>query len=285
MTRQQTEGLKKLKQAFFKDLPKEKQNLETPKKDYVGLKTIPLESIQLSENTRKSEIESDDSFHELVDSITKRGVLQPVLLSLSEGEGGKHSLVCVEGHRRVLAAKKAGKNSIPALIKKYDNHMEKTVDALFSDAKLSLHALDKADAFADFLEAGNSQEWIAAQFKIDIKTVKRYLKLSYIQPDVKELIRKHKDIFTTRFLMQKIAQKNLTEAEIENIVNNKIEKPSSEKKPQGSEERELKKSLNSAFGGIGIKLTSMRTSDDKMSITLKGSLEELKKLEEYLKAK
>lgn len=75
---------------------------------------IPLDEIKPIEGLNPRQTITDDSIAELADSIKRHGVLMPVLVA--DRNGGVHNPL-IAGHRRVLAARKAGLTEIPALVR------------------------------------------------------------------------------------------------------------------------------------------------------------------------
>ena len=72
---------------------------------------IPLEKI--APNPQQPRMQFDpDAINELAASIRRHGLLQPIVVS-RQGDGYE----LVAGHRRVLAARAAGKTTIPAVVR------------------------------------------------------------------------------------------------------------------------------------------------------------------------
>ena len=76
-----------------------------------GLEKIAVELIH------PFKVIDDDKMEDLVDSIKDNGVLNPVILRLAE----HGTFEMISGHRRLHAAKKAGLEKIPAIVKDYDD--------------------------------------------------------------------------------------------------------------------------------------------------------------------
>jgi hypothetical protein len=57
----------------------------------------------------------DDALEELADSIKESGVVQPVVVRPADAEG---RYILVLGERRLRASKMAGKETIPAIVRK-----------------------------------------------------------------------------------------------------------------------------------------------------------------------
>src|SRR2546423_10493961 len=72
---------------------------------------IPLELVRPNRQQPRTAFDPE-GLSELAASISRHGVLQPIVVS-AEGDGYE----LVAGHRRVLAARLAGKTTIPAVIR------------------------------------------------------------------------------------------------------------------------------------------------------------------------
>lgn len=163
--------------------------------------------LELHDNVRKEIDQESFEFTQLVQSVKKFGVLTSAVAELREdGEGG-YQLVCVAGHRRILAAIRAGNiERIPCLIKSYDDRGDRIGAALSENMnREDLHCLDIAEAFDDLVKAGWNDELIAQQFERNPKTIKHYLKIARWPQAAKDLIREHRGLFSTRIVMQKLA--------------------------------------------------------------------------------
>src|SRR5215472_11183525 len=85
---------------------------------------VSLESIDPNPFQTRRRI-SEESLNELADSIRSSGVVQPVVVR--PGPNGRFQLIA--GERRWLASKRAGKNTIPAVVRQVSNEqaMEITI--------------------------------------------------------------------------------------------------------------------------------------------------------------
>lgn len=81
-----------------------------------GLEKIAVELIHPFKN-HPFKVIDDDKMEDLVESIKDNGVLNPVILRLAE----HGTFEMISGHRRLHAAKKAGLEKIPAIVKNYDD--------------------------------------------------------------------------------------------------------------------------------------------------------------------
>src|SRR5881409_4274746 len=116
---------------------------------------IPLERIRPNPQQPRSSFDAD-GIAELAASITRHGVLQPIVVS-REGDGFE----LVAGHRRVLAARVAGKTTIPAVVR--DDVRDRLELALVENLqRAELNAIETARAYKLLMETYDlTQEQVA----------------------------------------------------------------------------------------------------------------------------
>lgn len=117
------------------------------------LKIVPLEAISMIQNYRDVEPpqETDADVKELADSIKKHGVMQAVLLR----PAGKDRYELIFGHRRYLASKVAGNDSIPANVKEVADTDILELQVTENLQRKDVHPMDEAIAFLS-LQAAKS---------------------------------------------------------------------------------------------------------------------------------
>lgn len=169
---------------------------------------ISLDEIETNENMRKSIDTESESFLRLVESVKKYGVLENVVaeLRLNKKEND-YKLVCIAGHRRILAAK-AAKNitKVPCLLQSYDVKGDNIGAALAENLnREDLHCLDVADGYKVLIDSGWTEEDLAKHFCRDIRTIKHYIKMANWSDDIKKSFRERSDIFSTRVIMRQFA--------------------------------------------------------------------------------
>ncbi len=106
---------------------------------------IPLELVRPNRHQPRTAFDAE-SLSELAASISRHGVLQPIVVS-ADGDGYE----LVAGHRRVLAARLAGKTTIPAVIR--DEVGDRLELALIENLQRSdLNAIETARAYKLLME-------------------------------------------------------------------------------------------------------------------------------------
>lgn len=135
--------------------------------------------------------ESED-FQELVDSIRDNGVIYPILV---RPQGEIYEIV--SGHRRVAAAKMAGLNEVPVIIRDMDDY-EATVLMVHTNLyRPEISIMEKAKAYRMCNDAEKHQgistgeytaEKIGAAASDSRAKVYRYIRLSYLNDYLLQLV-------------------------------------------------------------------------------------------------
>ncbi len=147
-----------------------------------SLRELPLDSIVPSPFQPRRRI-PEEELEELVKSVKEKGVLQPVLVR--EVSGGVYELVA--GHRRFLAARRAGLSSIPAIVKRLSDEEALTVALIENLQRQDLNPVEEAEGYRRLVEEfGLSQEEVARRVGKDRSTVANALRLLKLPREVKE---------------------------------------------------------------------------------------------------
>lgn len=199
-----------------------KRRIESLMANIGKIATIPLEEIETSENVRKKIDTNAEGFLRLVESIKKYGILENVVAELRVNKKGtEYKLVCIAGHRRILAAKMA-KNieRIPCLLQSYTQKGDSVGAALAENLnREDLHCLDVADGYRDLLASGWAEEDLATHFCRDIRTIKHYIKMAGWSDEVKGLFRESPTVFSTRVIMRQFAYRKFSnETELKEAI-------------------------------------------------------------------
>jgi ParB family chromosome partitioning protein len=141
---------------------------------------LPLDSIRPNPRQPRT-VFDEDELAELVHSVREIGVLQPVVVRAVSGQDGAYELIM--GERRLRAAKLAGLNTIPAIVKDTQD------DAMLRDALLEnlhrsqLNPLEEAAAYQQLLEDfGCTQEELAARIGRSRPQVTNTIRLLRLPP-------------------------------------------------------------------------------------------------------
>lgn len=153
---------------------------------FTNILIIPLDLIRADRNVRRR---FDEGKHqELVESIRRVGVLQPVLVVPDPEEDGAHYLL-VAGERRVRAAREAGLTEIPAVLKELTPQEIVEVMLVENLHRQDLDAIEEADGYRRLIdECGYTQQQVAERVGVSQPQVANRLRLLRLPETVQDSI-------------------------------------------------------------------------------------------------
>ena len=128
---------------------------------------------------------AEPELKELAESVTRHGVLQPLLVREVDGE---YQLIA--GERRLMAAKRAGLETVPCRVLAMED--KQVCEAAIEEniKRKDLHPLEKARAFRDYLDRfGGTVEALAKSLSVSRPAVSNLLRLLDLEPAVSEALR------------------------------------------------------------------------------------------------
>ena len=203
----------------------------------------------------------ETALNELAESIKLSGVFQPIILRESKVKGYE----IIAGERRFRASKLAGKETIPAIIREFDEEKMMEVAVLENLQREDLTSLEEAEAYEMMMKKLKlTQEEVATRLGKSRPYIANYLRLLGLPDAVKEMLQKEeismgqartllglKDKKQISKLAKRVVKEHLTVRQLEQLVNKmnqtkeEIEQPKKEaKKPyyiRESEERLMDK--------------------------------------------
>lgn len=159
---------------------------------------IPLEKIRPFEGHPYKVID-DEEMNALIESIQEQGILSPLIVRPLENTEDEYELI--SGHRRLRAAQKAGAKNVPVFI--YAVSRDEAAIMLVDSNLHREHILpsEKAFAYKLKLEAlkhqGKTSGQLVQKFSVELvgdevgesyKTVQRYIRLTYLIPELLDLV-------------------------------------------------------------------------------------------------
>ena len=127
----------------------------------------------------------DESLSQLADSIKAHGIVQPILVRRS---GDKYELVA--GERRWRAAKLAGLQTIPAVVKDIPDKDLLEVALIENVQREDLNPIEEAQAYGKLIETvGLTQEALAERVGRDRSYITNYLRLLRLPEDIQQLVK------------------------------------------------------------------------------------------------
>lgn len=153
----------------------------------VRFENLSIEQIDVEEGIRQT-IEKEP-LDELAASIALHGVLQPLVVELSEE--GRYSLQI--GNRRLVASKIAGLDKVPAIILDGPLGAEESLAMRLVENihRESLDPIDEAEAYSTLREMGVKVSDIARQVGKERTYVSHSMRLLRLHPKVREAVRRH----------------------------------------------------------------------------------------------
>lgn len=154
------------------------------KENLKSLKIIEVEPNR--EQPRK--VFNQESLEELAESIKTYGIIQPIVVSRQDGY---YSIVA--GERRWRAAKLAGLEEIPAIIRDDDEQVNKEIALIENIQREDLNPFEKALGIRHLMEKyGMTQEQVAKKLGKSRSSISNTVRILYLTPDVLELVKQGK---------------------------------------------------------------------------------------------
>lgn len=166
------------------------------------------------------------ALEELADSIKEHGVVQPIIVKKTI-----KGYYIIAGERRTRASKLAGKKTIPAIVRDFNDEEMMEIALIENIQREDLNPIEEAEAFSKILSSSNmTQEEAAKKFgksrsyvtnllgllNLPIK-VKDYVKENKISMSHARALSKYDDEAQIEELANRIINENLTVRDIEKI--------------------------------------------------------------------
>lgn len=162
--------------------------VEAPSARAGDLRQVPINAIERNPFQPRTEFDNA-ALKELSDSIQQHGVLQPLLVRSLPNGGWQ----LIAGERRWLAAKQAGLATVPCRVLALEDQQVCEVALEENLKRKDLNVLEKAQAFADYLQRfGRTIEELAKQLSLDRSTVSNMLRLLELPDGIKQSLRADK---------------------------------------------------------------------------------------------
>ena len=138
------------------------------------------------DNNQPRKIFTEDTLEELATSIRNHGVIQPIIVRDIDN-GRKYQIIA--GERRWRAAKMAGLEKIPAIVKEYDNVQRMAVSLIENIQRENLNPLEEAQAIQSLLgECDMTHNEVADSIGRSRTSVTNILRLLTLTREVKVMV-------------------------------------------------------------------------------------------------
>ncbi len=161
---------------------------DRPKTEGVSVTQIPLDDLTPGQFQPRTKMHKS-TLEELSQSIKEQGILQPLVVRrLASGR-----FEIVVGERRWRAAQLAGINSVPAIIRDWNNEETAKIALIENLQREDLNALDQAKGLFRLQREFNlSQEQLGASIGKSRSTITNLLRLLSLSTEVQELLQEGK---------------------------------------------------------------------------------------------
>lgn len=157
----------------------------------------------------------EEALQELADSIKEHGVFQPIIVKRSI-----KGYEIVAGERRFRASKLAGKQSIPAIIRDFNDEQMMEIALLENLQRENLTAIEEAQAYKNMLEQLNlTQEELAKKVGKSRSHITNILGLLRLPEEVQNMVNSSKISMGHARILSKLD----SEDEIKNLASKIIE--------------------------------------------------------------
>jgi ParB family chromosome partitioning protein len=145
----------------------------------------------------------EETLQELAASIKEHGVLQPILVRPS---GDLYEIIA--GERRWRSSKIAGKETIPAIVERFDDATALEIALIENLQREDLSPLDEAVIYKKMTdELGYSIRQLAGKLGKDKGYVENRLRLASAPDDVREMVAKRYDTLSAAYELMKLEDK------------------------------------------------------------------------------
>ena len=173
-------------------------------------KIIAIDKLHAFEN-HPYKVQDNEEMEALAESIKEHGIVSPVIVRPLENTKDEYEII--SGHRRVMASKKAGISEVPALVVSLDRdaaaivlvdsnlHREHILPsekayAYKMKAEALAHKGFRADLTSEQLAPKLATEQIAEDVGTSKDTIKRYIRLTNLIPEILKYVDEGRISFT-----------------------------------------------------------------------------------------
>jgi ParB family chromosome partitioning protein len=149
-----------------------------------AVQQLPVELIDRNPYQTRTHFD-ETALRELAESISVTGVIQPV--TVRTAEAGRYQLIT--GERRWLASQRAGKTTVPAIVRQLSNQQAMEITIIENLQREDLNPVEQARAYERLArEFGLTQEQMAQRTGKDRSSVSNFLRLLRLPADVLTLV-------------------------------------------------------------------------------------------------
>ena len=145
-----------------------------------GVVQLPVDKLVANPGQPRKNFDETE-LKELADSITEHGIIQPIIVA----DAGDGTYIIIAGERRTRAARLAGLNEVPVIIRNYTDQKRMEISLIENIQRTDLNPIEEAVAYKNLMDfSGLSQDELAAKVGKNRSTVANSLRLLKLPAEV-----------------------------------------------------------------------------------------------------
>jgi len=170
--------------------PVDDQTISSPSSGNKAHDIVQLPVSKLVPNPGQPRKNFDETeLQELADSIKTYGIIQPIIAA----DTGDGAYIIIAGERRTRAAKLAGLNTVPVIIRNYTDQKRLEISLIENIQRSDLNPIEEAAAFKNLMDFSSlSQDELAARVGKNRSTVANALRLLKLPIEIQKSIEEGK---------------------------------------------------------------------------------------------
>ena len=233
----------------------------------------------------------EENLKDLTNSIKERGVIQPIIVRVSNSDNNKFEIIA--GERRWLAARKAGLHEIPVVITEADDLKSLEFAIVENVQRHDLNPFEEAQGYKRLIdEFSYDQEKVSKFIGKSRSYITNSLRLLNLPIEVLKLIENKKisaghakilvGLENAAYVANKIIEKKLSVRQAENFVKIFKKKPNSSNFTKDANLKNLEQSISDK---IGLKVDIKNSRQNKGTISFSyHDLDQLNKIIDIIKS-
>jgi|TARA_B100001142_G_scaffold214266_1_gene212361 ParB family transcriptional regulator, chromosome partitioning protein len=234
----------------------------------------------------------EKNLQDLTNSIRERGVIQPIIVRVSNSENSKYEIIA--GERRWLAARKAGLHNIPVVVTEADDLKSLEFAIVENVQRHDLNPLEEAQGYKRLIdEFSYDQEKVSKFIGKSRSYITNSLRLLNLPLEILDMIEDKKlsaghakilvGLDNAIFIANKIIEKKLSVRQAENFVKIFKKKPSTIKSSKDANIKNLEQSI-SAKTGLNVVIRNNKRNKGTISFSYH-DVEQLNKIVDIIKTR
>ena len=234
----------------------------------------------------------EDNLQDLTNSIKERGVIQPIIVRVSNSDNLKYEIIA--GERRWLAARKAGLHNIPVVVTEADDLKSLEFAIVENVQRHDLNPLEEAQGYKRLIdEFSYDQEKVSKFIGKSRSYITNALRLLNLPLEILKMIEDKKlsaghakilvGLENAIFIANKIIEKKLSVRQAENFVKIFKKKPGIIKSSKDPNITNLEQSISEKIG-LNVVIKNNKRNKGTISFSYH-NVEQLNKIVDIIKTK